>query len=290
MLLRGMARRKLLRKLAREVLGEEEARRIWGRIEIVGDIAVIRRPFDYPLEPLRRLAAVLLERLPHVRSVWCATGSVTGTYRTREYVHLAGEPRSETLYREHGCLFKVDIRRVYLSPRLGYEHMRIARLVEPGETIVNMFAGAGLFSIVIAKHSEAGRIYSIDISPDAYRYMVENIRLNQVEDRVIPLLGDAARIIEERLRETADRVLMPLQGLSYDYLPQAVAALKGRGFIHAYDFTRAGPGEDPREKLVARFSSRLRELGVEASIKQSRVVRTVGPRRYQVVLDIMIKA
>ena len=285
-----MARRKALRRLAARILGEDEARRIWGRIEIIGDIAVIRRPFDYPLEPLRRLAEALLGEFSHVKSVWCTATSVSGPYRIRGYIHLAGERRSETIYKEHGCLFKLDIRRVYISPRLSYEHMRIARLVGKGEIVVNMFAGIGPFSIIIAKYSEAEKVFSIDISPDAYRYMVENIRLNKVEDRVVPLLGDAARIVEEKLRRTADRVIMPLQDLSYRYLPYALAALRDRGYIHVYDFINAGPGEDPVEKLILKYDSRLEELGADANLVYSRIVRTVGPRRYQVVLDYWIRS
>jgi len=283
-----MARRKLLKEIAAEVLGKREARRIWGRVEIIGDIAVIRRPFNYPLEPLRKLGEAVIARIKHVRSVWCTASSVSGPYRTRKYIHLAGEKRSETTYRENGCMFKVDIRRVYISPRLGYEHARIARLIRPGEVVVNMFAGAGLFSIIMAKHADPRIVYSIDINPDAYRYMEENIRLNRVEGKVIPILGDAARIVEERLKGIVDRVLMPLQELSYKYLPQAVIALRGGGYIHVYDFTRARPGENPLEILTSRYMRRFREIGVNARLVYSRVVRTVGPRRYQVVLDFKL--
>jgi len=284
-----MAKRRLLREVAASVYGADAAEKFWKRIEVIGDIAVIRKPFDVELEELRPLALALLRRLPYVKSVWATWSPVEGDYRLREFRHLAGEERSETLYREHGCVFRVDIRRVYLSPRLNFEHMRIARLVEPGETVINMYAGAGLFSFIMARHAEPRRVYSIDINPDAYRYMVENIRLNRVEDRVVAMLGDASRIVPERLRGVADRVLMPLPERALDHLPAALAGLRGgAGFLHVYLHVDTPRGVDPRRRAEEILTERLAGLGVKARILFSRVVRTVGPRKSQVVVDVEV--
>ncbi len=273
-----------------EVLGEEKARVVWSRIDIVGDIAVIKMPLHgmVTVEELRRLAERILEEVKHVKSVWLAEGPVEGGERVRsKLTHLAGEERTVTVYREHGCRFKVDIARVFITPRLNYEHLRIARLVRPGETVVNMFAGAGLFSIIIARYSKPRRVYSIDINPYAYKYMVENVRLNRVEGIVEPILGDAAKVVEERLRGVADKVLMPLPELALDYLPYALTALRGsRGVLHVYLHVEAPKGVDPMAHGLELLEDRLRGLGVDYRLLGSRVVRTVGPRRYQVVYDV----
>ncbi len=281
----------LLRRIAEEVLGSEYAGKVWKRIEIIGDIAVIRKPFNLDVDSLRPLAEKILEMVPHVKSVWCAVGEVSGEYRVREYVHLAGEKRSETIYKELGCLFKLDIRKVYVSPRLNYEHRRVMMQVSSGEVVVNMFAGVGLFSIIIAKHRSPRKVYSIDINPDAYRYMVENIRLNKLEGVVIPLLGDAARVVKNQLIGVADRVLMPLPGLSYEYLEYAILSLKPGypRYIHVYEFTTAMKGEDPIRKVEERFTGKLSRLSINHRVMFKRVVRTVGPRKYQVVLDIVVE-
>ncbi|WFO76222.1 class I SAM-dependent methyltransferase family protein [Desulfurococcaceae archaeon MEX13E-LK6-19] len=286
-----MARQKpLLRRIAEEVYGEEFANKIWKRIEIIGDIAVIRVSFNVTPEELKPLAKAILEKIPYVKSVWAGLPGVKGEYRLREYVHLAGEKRSETIYKEHGCLFKTDITKVYISPRLNYEHKRIAKLVKPGEVVTNMFAGAGLFSIIIAKYSRPARVYSIDINPIAYKYMVENIKLNKVEDIVIPLLGDAAKVIDEKLVDTSDRVLMPLPELAIDYLPYAIKALRGRkGFIHVYVHVKTLPGESYIEKAKDLVLKRLDEINVSGRVLFARKVRMVGPRKYQVVLDLLIE-
>ena len=152
-----------------------------------------------------------------------------------------------------------------------------------------MFAGVGCFSIMIAKHAETARVFSIDVNPTAIQYMRQNIRLNRVYGRVVPLLGDSKQIVEHGLRGVADRVLMPLPEKALEYLPSAVSALKPTGgWIHYYDFEHASKNENPVEKTIARVVARVAETGVTCEFPFSRVVRTVGPNWYQIVLDLHI--
>jgi tRNA (guanine37-N1)-methyltransferase len=282
-----LTRGDLLKKIAREVLGEDYASRLWRRVEFIGDIALIRTPLGMDPRDLKPLAEELIKRLPYVKSVWAAIPGVTGEYRLRRHVWLAGEERSETIYREHCCLFKVDINKVYVSPSLNYEHIRVARLVEPGEVVVNMFAGAGLFSIIIAKYSRPRLVYSIDINPHAYNYMVENIALNRVEGLVEPILGDAKQVVEEKLVGVADRVLMPYPELALEYLPYALKALRdGRGWIHVYLHIYTSKNEHWRTRAQSMVEDRLRELGTRHRVVNIRKIRNVGPRTHQVVVDV----
>jgi tRNA (guanine37-N1)-methyltransferase len=280
----------LLREIARDILGEDIARAIWKRLEVLGDVAIIRKPpdLDVEIELYKRLSNEIMKRLPYVKSVWLAVSPVLGPYRVREFIHLAGEPRSETVYKEHGCLFKLDFRKVYVSPALNYEHARVARAVRPGEEVLNMFAGVGLFSIIIAKHSRPRRVISVDINPDAYRYMVENIKLNKVEDIVIPVLGDAREVARSHAN-SFDRVLMPLPELAYEYFEDAVASLGGRGVVHVYDFASSRTKEEALDEVRAKYLSKCGSMGVRAEVLASRVVRSVGPRYYQVVLDLLVE-
>lgn len=281
---------RLVREIAREILGEDKARVVWSGLDIVGDIAVMRKPPNMEIEDLRILAEELIKRLGWLKSVWVAVSPIGGSYRLRNLLWLAGEKRTETIYREHGCVFRVDVARVYVSPRLSYEHMRIARLVKPGESIINMFAGAGLFSIVIARHSKPARVISIDISEDAYRLMLENIEINRVGGIVIPVKGDALEIIEE-YGGKAQRILMPLPELALRALPKAIKAIDREGYIHAYDFVRAKnrlEALERAEEIYREVLEKSKDL-VGYRVEGKRIVRSVGPRRYQVVLDIWVE-
>lgn len=257
-------------------------------LDVIGDIAVIKLPEE--VEPYRfEVARELLRLLPSVKVVLRQVSPTSGLYRLMGLEWLAGERRTTTVHREHGCVFKVDLAKAYFSPRLLYERLRVAKLVEPGEVVVNMFAGVGCFSIVIARLKPVSKVYSIDVNPDAYRLMVENIRLNKVERVVEPILGDSKTVVESRLMGIADRVLMPLPELAYEYIPSAVGCLKpAGGWIHYYDFVKVARGEDPETKAAQKVSHRLQSLNRAWSIEYSRVVRTTAPRTYQVVLDIRV--
>jgi tRNA G37 N-methylase Trm5 len=161
--------------------------------------------------------------------------------------------------------------------------------LEGGEIVVNMFAGVGCFSILIARHSEASRIYSIDVNPMAVELLQRNIRINRVYGKVIPILGDAKEVVEKRLRHVANRVLMLLPERAFEYLSYALLALAASGgWIHYYDFEHATKNENPVEKVKTKVEERLRSLGVAFEIPYGRVVRSTGPNWFQVVLDIKI--
>jgi tRNA (guanine37-N1)-methyltransferase len=219
------------------------------------------------------------------------TSSVQGDFRIRKLKFLAGENRTITVHKEHRCLFRVDVAKCYLSPRLLLEHERIPRLVANGEVVVNMFSGVGCFSILIAKKALDAKVYSIDINPRAIECMQENVRLNRVFNRVVPMLGDSKQIIHSQLQGIADLVLMPLPELALEYLPHALMSLKpSGGWIHYFDFQHAAKDEDPVEKTSKKVKDRLTALGASYSIDFSRVIRSTGPNWYQTVLDIQIAA
>jgi tRNA (guanine37-N1)-methyltransferase len=254
----------------------------------VGDIAIVRLS-DVSKKYSLEIAGAVLKVHKNLKTVLTQTGAVYGDFRLKRLEFVAGESRTVTTHREWGCLFLVDVEECYFSPRLSYERMRIAKQVAIGEVVVNMFAGAGCFSILIAKHSNAKKVYSIDVNPSAIRYMQENIRLNGVFGRVSSLLGDAKEIVGRNLQGIADRVLMPLPEKALEYLPFALAALKKTGgWIHYYGFEYGKKKEWATAKIRLKVSERLQGLGAAFDIQHARIVRTVGPNWHQVVLDIRV--
>ncbi len=249
--------------------------------DIIGDIAVLRLPDE--LLPYRKTIAEGVMRVQkNIKTVLMQASPVSGEFRLRKLEFLAGEPKTQTVHKESGCLFKVDLAKVYFSPRLSYDRIRIAKQVKPNEIVTNLFAGVGCYSIIIARHSRASKIYSIDINPAAFEYMCENIRLNRVGDRVIPLLGDAREKVKEI--EKADRVLMPLPEHAKDFLDTAVSALKEEGgIIHYYDF---GEDPDPYSKALRTLKEKIPR---KIKVLGARKLRSYAPRCYHVVLDIEIR-
>ena len=258
--------------------------------DIIGDVAIMCLP-----ERLRKhraeVAAAIMNVHRNVKTVFCQVGSVKGDFRTRALEHLAGENKTVTVHAESGCKFLVDVKECYFSPRLSYEHMRVAEQVKKGEIVVNMFAGVGCFSILIAKYVEASRVYSIDINSTAVQFMRQNIRVNGVYGRVVPIIGDAKEVIKAGLFNSATRVLMPLPEKAFEYLPYALLTLKkGGGWIHYYDFEYAKKDVDAVKKVMCKVAEKLENLHVHYVFHFGRIVRSTGPHWYQVVLDIFIKS
>ena len=263
------------------ILTIDELKLVYSGFDIVGNIVVIKIPdqLDYKKN---LIAEAILSNLKNVNTVLRQTSPVGGEYRIRDLEVIGGDEIYETTHKEHGCIFKVDLRKAYFSPRLSTERLRICNLVQPGETIVNMFAGIGCFSILIGKRIRNVKIYSIDINPDAYELMKENIKLNKVSDSVIPILGDASSIISKELIGVADRVLMLLPEKALDYFADAERSIKSKGIIHYYDHIFSDK-ESPEDKALERVK---RVANKEFSLSYAGVVREVGPRWSQTVLDL----
>jgi tRNA (guanine37-N1)-methyltransferase len=280
--------RKRLREKLSDTLTAEVVNQFYNAFDLIGDIAIIKA-FNSSIQNAETVAKQIMATHRKVKTVFAQTSRISGDFRVRELRFLAGENRTVTKCRESGCTFLVDVEKTYFSPRLLHEHQRIARLAAGGETVVNMFAGVGCFSVVIAKTVVDAKVYSIDVNPAAVGYMTENVRINRVYGKVFPMLGDSKDIVQTRLQAIADRVLMPLPEKALEYLPAAVSALKkSGGWIHLYLFEHAVGKEDPTEKSKVKVAQKLDSLGVRYEFAFSRVVRSTGPNWYQTVIDVCV--
>ncbi len=277
-----------LKRLLLGVVPNEVLSNVYGSFDIVGDIAIIRLT-DSSRKYAEKIADAVMAVHGNVRTVLAQTSAVCGDFRLRQLDYITGENRTRTVHRESGCHFSVDLEKCYFSPRLSHERSRIASLVQTHETVVNMFAGVGCFSIIIAKQVESAKVYCIDVNPDAFRFMTENVRLNRIYRQVIPILGDAKTVIENQLTRCADRVLMPLPEKAFDYLPWAASAVKPLGgWIHVYIFEHAAKTKNPVEKTRQKLTETLDKLNVGFEIAGVRLVRPTGPNWWQLVADVHV--
>jgi tRNA (guanine37-N1)-methyltransferase len=262
---------------------------VYNSFDMIGNIAVVKLP-ETSKEASQALGQAILTRQKNMKTVLAQISRVSGDYRLRKLICIAGENKTTTMHKEHSCTFAVDLETCYFSPRLKHERSRIAKLVQPNETVVNMFAGVGCFSILIATQVPTAKVYSIDINPAAVQFMTENIRINKVYGKVIPMLGDSKTIIQTQLCGLSDRVLMPLPEKAIEYLPCAISALKkSGGSIHCHTFEHASKAEDPIQNAKTKIEKRINELGLDFEIPFSREVRKTGPNWHHIVTDIRIK-
>jgi tRNA (guanine37-N1)-methyltransferase len=255
-------------------------------LDIVGDIAIIEIPPELKARE-SLIGEAILKTHKKVRTVLVKVGAVSGTYRLREFEIIAGEQKTATIHKEYGCQYHVDVAKAYFSPRLSHEHNRVASLVQKGETVVDLFAGVGPFSVLIAKKNGDAKVYAVDINPEAAEFLKRNIRLNRVENHVIPIQGDAREVIADKLVGVADRVIMNLPEKAIEFVEPACKAIKlAGGTVHYYAFIRL---PDSLENAQLRFSEAVEKAGRKVgSFLFAKTIRATAPYEWQVVLDAKI--
>ena len=274
----------MLKKTLEAILTSKESDELISAFDQVGNIIIVRIP-DSLLSKKKLIGETLLEQVKSAKSVFYQSSSVEGEFRTRDLEILAGDDKTETEYRESGCRFVVDVKKVFFSPRLSSERIRIAELVNDGEVVVNMFGGIGMFSIIAAKKKKC-TVYNIDINPDAAKLCKKNIALNKLAGNVITIHGDALKVIKNQLENKSDRTLMLLPEKSDEFLNSAVLTTKSNGVIHYYSHIHADKKSDAAKLSEQHF---LEVTPVKSTILGSKIVRPVGPRFYQTVVDVRIE-
>ena len=275
---------RMLKKALENILSDIDAKELVSAFDQIGDIIIVRIP-DSLISKKKVIGKALLQQVKTAKSVFYQSSPVEGDFRTRNLELVGGERKTETEYKENGCVFIVDVEKAFFSPRLSTERERISNLVNDGDVIINMFGGVGMFSILAAKKKSC-TVYNIDINPVASKLCEENIRLNKLKGKVISLNGDATKIIKEKLQDKANRVLMLLPERSDEFLDTAISSLKKHGIIHYYSHIHAEKKQDAPKLSEEHF---LNINKVQGIVLTSRVVRPVGPRFYQTVVDIEIE-
>lgn len=245
-------------------------------IDIIGDIAVIRLK-DY--ENLEEIAKAIIEANKNVRVV-CIDRGVEDEYRIRNIEIIYGDGKTETIHKEYGLRMKLDISKVYFSPRLSMERKRIAMQVKENETVIDMFAGIAPFSLVIAKFSKPRKIYAIDKNPYAIKYAIENVRMNKMQDIIEVIEGDARKIVPKLPH--ANHIIMNLPHKSYEFFDIAIE--KGE-CIHYYEIIEKNKIKERVERLIDMANKK----GYDIEIKNIRVIGSYSPSKEKYGMDIVVK-
>lgn len=256
-------------------------------IDFVGDLAIIEIPPELT-DHKKTIGEAILKAHKQTRTILAKSGAVEGIYRVRDFEVIAGIAKTATVHREYGCTFHVDVAKAYYSPRLSSEHNRVASQVKRGEIVVDLFSGVGPFSIQIAKQHNDVKVYAVDVNPDAVELLKRNIAVNRVEQKVVPIFGEARKVVKEQLFGVADRVIMNLPETAVEYVEVASDALKAEGgIIHYYEFTKRF---DTLETASVRFTEAVSRSNRQVKkILLTKTVRGVAPYTWQVVVDAEIQ-
>lgn len=249
------------------------------RYEIIGSIALLESDEG----DLERTADALLKVHPHLRTVLSALSPVEGEFRTRRFTFVKGENTTQTVHKEYGCKFVIDMEKAYFTPRLATERSRILEQVKDGEVVVDMFAGVGPFSILIAKNRLSCRVVAIDKNPDAIKFLKQNIELNAVSN-VEAVEGDAKEEAQKYIG-IADHIIMNLPHTAQEFLDASMVIAKHGTVIHYYDIT---PESDLYSSSLSHIEAAASRAGFALELLATRIVRSYSPHQFNVCIEVRI--
>ncbi len=200
---------------------------------------------------------------------------------------LWGDPSTEIINKENQIQYKFDFTKIMFAKGNVTERGNLPKEIQPGEIIINMFAGIGYFTLGMAKTNKPEHIYAIKWNPTSFQYLQVNLALNEVEQLVTPIFGDC-RIEVPKLVEQgifADRIIMGLLPAPVDAIPAALSASKPEGCIILYE------GVEPREsdQLYQEFSSIAEPLGYCTQLKERRIVKSYAPKLFHTVVEVLTR-
>jgi tRNA (guanine37-N1)-methyltransferase len=245
-------------------------------IDFIGEVAIIRLMNN---SYAKEVAKAIMETNKHVKTVYLDRG-IKEDYRVRDLQHVAGERRTETMHIEYGVKIKLDVTKVYFSPRLAAERMRVAEQIEEGSIVIDMFAGVAPFSLIIAKYAMPEKIYAVDKNPYAIKYARENVRINRMESIIEVVEGDAKEIVPKL--PGANHVIMNLPHKSFEFLP---LAMKKGEVLHYYEILERGS----IKKRIEEIKALGRKEGYSVNIKNVRVVGSYSPSKQRVGMEIYVE-
>jgi tRNA wybutosine-synthesizing protein 2 len=250
-------------------------------LHVVGHVALVHLNSES-----RKYATVLgqatLDYDHRIQSVAVRTGPTTGIERRPAYEVVAGSMDTVILHVENNVRFKFDPLRMTFSGGNKGERINISRRVNAGELIVDMFSCVGQFALHIARGNDV-TVIAIEINPEAYKFLVENILMNELQHKVTAMLGDCREVHPTHV---ANRVIMGYLHDTEMFLPHALETLvKEGGIIHMH---KALPEKTLEENITCITNICRKEKFVPEI--EVRKIKNYSPGISHMVFDISVES
>jgi len=223
------------------------------------------------------------------REVLCCTtvlndiGGISGVYREPNVEVISGSSITETIHSENGVRFKMDPQRIMFSSGNMAERKRMAMVSNNNETVVDLFAGIGYFTIPIAVYSKPKKVFACEINPIAYQYLCANVLLNHVTDIVKPLLGDNRKTAP---KDCADRVILGYPKNPQVFLTVALDCMRNQcGVLHYHEVV---PLESIPKQPLEYIKTTAKHHHRSVELLKVNMIKSYAPRIHHVVLDVRI--
>ncbi|HWQ65219.1 MAG TPA: SAM-dependent methyltransferase [Methanospirillum sp.] len=193
-----------------------------------------------------------------------------GAFREPKISRIEGSG-GEVTHQESGIIYRLDIERVMFSQGNREEKTRISKMIHPGETVADMFAGIGYFSLGMAR--AGAQIHAMEINPVSFTFLEQNTSLNGLTGNIRAENGDC----RDLLSGVYDRIHMG-HFEAVTFLSQALRHVHKKTILHVH---MLGDRSDEIKKII-------HDSSLKANITMHKV-KKAGPRTWHLVADVVIE-
>ena len=246
--------------------------------EKIGDIVIIK--IDSKLNKHKLAIGETYSKVLKCKTILNDIGGIKGELRQPKIKFIYGDKDTITVHKENNIKFKLDPQKIMFSSGNMNERIRMATISNSKETVVDLFAGIGYFSLPIAVYSKPKKIIAFEKNSISFSFLKENIVLNHVTEIVEPVLGDCRKVAPHNI---ADRVILGYFGNTYKFLQTALNCLKNEtGIIHYHDIF---PEENIPKKAMTLVKEKIKK---DVKLINYNIVKSYAPGIKHVVFDIKI--
>ncbi|XP_041845952.1 tRNA wybutosine-synthesizing protein 2 homolog [Melanotaenia boesemani] len=210
---------------------------------------------------------------------------------------------------DNGISYEFDVTKCMFSAGNITEKLRVAGFNCREETVVDLYAGIGYFTLPYLVHAKASHVHACEWNPDSVKALQKNLEANRVSDRCTIYQGDNRQL---QLCNVADHVNLGLIPSSEDGWPVACRLLKRStgGILHIHQNVtspiQSTAANDPNQRLSGKKADReawqawanetanhivslLRDLTGAlwvTNIQHIEHVKSYAPHVHHVVLDL----
>ena len=160
-------------------------------------------------------------------------GEIDGVMRESSAEMLLGED-DWVVRRESGVDYGYNLTQCMFSAGNVNERRRMGEVAGAGETVLDLYAGIGYYSLPMLIHSQIEHVHCCEWNPNAVRALEVNLERNGVAGRSTVHLGDN-RVNAASLEGLADRVLLGLLPSSEEGYEVAMRSLSPEGgYLHVH--------------------------------------------------------
>jgi len=249
--------------------------------EKIGTVVTIKLPEE--LGQYKQIIGKAYAEVLGCRTTLNDTGGISGIYRNPVVEVVFGSSETETIHSENGIRFKLDPQKIMFSSGNMTERRRMGTVANKNETVVDLFAGIGYFTLPMAVYSKPKKIFACEMNPVAYRYLCSNVVLNQVSAIVEPLLGDNRRIAP---KDCADRVILGYLKDPQGFLRVALECLRNHtGVLHYHELV---PVEFIPDQPISHIETVANMYHRSVDVLKLNEIKSYAPRVNHMVLDVRI--